>query len=59
MLEKTPEIPLDSKIKPVFLKGDQSRIFTERTNAEAEATVFGSFDENRRLTGKLPNVEKD
>ena len=47
MLEKTPESPLDSKkIKPVFLKGDQPRIFTERTNAEAEAIVFWSADVN-------------
>ena len=38
MLEKTPESSLDSKdIKPVSLKGDQPRIFTGRTDAEAEA----------------------
>ena len=41
VLEKTPERPLDIKeIKPANLKGDQSWIFTGRTDAEAEALVF-------------------
>ena len=45
VLEKTPESPLDSKeIKPVNLKGDQPWIITGRTGAEAEASVFWSFD---------------
>ena len=40
VLEKTRKIPLDSKeIQPVNPKGDQSRIFIGRTDAEAE--VFG------------------
>ena len=44
----TPESPLDSKeIKPVNLKGDQPRIFTGRTDTEAEAPVFWSSDTNR------------
>ena len=46
----TPESPLDSKeIKPVNLKGDQPRIFTGRTDAdaEAEAPVFWSSDAHR------------
>ena len=60
MVDKTPEIPSESKkIKLVFLKGGQSRIFTERTNVVAEATVFWSSDVNRRLNGKLPNAGKD
>ena len=51
MLEKTPESPLDSKeIKPLNLKGDQPWIFTESTDAEAEAPVFWSCDVNRWLT---------
>ena len=65
MLEKTPEIPLDSKeIKPVNLKGDQHLIFTGRTDAEAEAPVFWSSDVNRRLIvkslrlGKIEGKEK-
>ena len=32
--------PLDCKIKPVNPKGDQSRIFNERTDAEAEAPIL-------------------
>ena len=48
VLVKTPESSLDSKeIKPVNLKGDQSRIFAGRTDAEAEAPVFLSSDMNR------------
>ena len=60
MLEKTLQSPLDSKeIKPVNLKGDQSWIFTRRTDAEAEALVFWSSDANRWLTGKVPDSGKD
>ena len=60
VLEKTPESPLDSKeIKPVNLKGDQSWIFTERTDAEAETPVFWPSDANRWLIGKVPDAEKD
>ena len=41
MLEKTLESPLDSKeIKLVHPKGNQSWIFTRRTDAEAEALVL-------------------
>ena len=48
VLEKTPERHLDSKeIKLVNLKGDQPRILTERTDAEAEAPVFWSSNANR------------
>ena len=43
VLQKTSESPLDSKIKPVNLKGDQPWIFTGRTDAEAEAPVFLSL----------------
>ena len=58
VLEKTPESPLDNKeIKPVNLKGDQPRIFTGRT--DAEAPVFWSFDVNRQLTGIVPGTGKD
>ena len=54
------ESPLDSKeIKPVNLKGDQLWIFTERTDAEAEAPVFWSSDANRQLIGKDPDAGKD
>ena len=41
-LEKTLEIPLDCKeIQPVHLKGNQSKIFTGRTDVEAETLIFG------------------
>ena len=60
VLEMTLENPLDNKeIKPVNLKGDQSRIFTRRTDAEPEAPVFWSFDAPRRLTGKVLDAGKD
>ena len=40
-LKKTLESPLDCKeIHPVHPKGDQSRIFIGRTNAEAEAPIL-------------------
>ena len=57
--QRTPESPLDSKIKPVNLKGDQHWIVTGRTDAEAEAPVFWSSDVNRQLIGKVPDAEKD
>ena len=42
MLEKTLESPLDCKeIKLVHPKGNQSRIFNGRTDAEAETQYFG------------------
>ena len=59
-LEKTPESPLDSKeIKLVNLKGDQPWILTGMTDAEAEAPVFWSPDENSQLVGKVPDAGKD
>ena len=42
MLEKTLESPLDCKeIQPVHPKGDQSWVFTGRTDIEAETQYFG------------------
>ena len=41
VLEKTLESPLDCKeIQPVHRKGDQSWVFTGRTNAEAETPIL-------------------
>ena len=41
VLEKTLESPLDCReIKPVNPKGNQPQIFTERTDAEAEAPIL-------------------
>ena len=47
VLEKTPESSLDSKeLKPINLKGNEPKILIGRTNAEADAPVFWSPDEN-------------
>ena len=60
MLEKTLESPLDCKeIQPVNTKGNQSWIFTGRTDAEAEAPIVWSPDAKGRLIGKDPNAGKD
>ena len=58
--EKTLESPLDSKgIKPVNDKGNQPFILIGRTDAEAEAPLFWSFDMVRWFIGKIPDVGKD
>ena len=42
VLEKTLESPLDCKeIQPVHSKGDQSWVFIDRTDAEAETSILG------------------
>ena len=41
VLEKTLESSLDSKeVQPVRPKGNQSSVFTGRTDAEAETPIF-------------------
>ena len=62
VLEKTFMSPLDNEeIKPVNLKGNQSWIFTGRTDAEveAEAPILWPLDAKSQLTGKDPDAEKD
>ena len=60
VLEKTPESPLDRKeIKTVSFKGNELWILLWRTDAEAEAPVFLSFDANSWLIGKVSDVGKD
>ena len=60
VLVKTLESPLDCKeIKPVNPKGNQSWIFTERTDAEAEAPILWLPGAKRWLTGKDPDVGND
>ena len=60
VLEKTLQSPLDSKeIQPVDLKGSQPWMFTERTDAEAEAPVLLPPDVNSQLIGKDPDSGKD
>ena len=60
MLEKTLESPLDCKeIKPVNHKGNQSWIFTGRTDAKAEAPTFWSPDTYSWFISKNPDAGKD
>ena len=60
VLEKTLDSPLDSKeIKPVNPKGNQPRIFIERTDAEAETPILWPPDAKSRLMGKDPDAGKD
>ena len=57
---KTLESPLDSKeIKSVNPKGNQSWLFIERTDAEAEAPVLWPHDAKSQLIGKDPDAGKD
>ena len=60
VLEKTLESPLDCKeIKPVNPEGNQSWIFTGRTDAEAEAPILCPLDAKNWLTRKDPDAGKD
>ena len=57
---KTLESPLDCKeVQPVHPKGNQSWIFTARTDVEAEAPTFWPPDAKSWLTGKDPDAGKD
>ena len=60
VLEKTLESPLDCKeIQPVNPKGNQPWIFTERTDAEAEAPIVWPPDTKSPLIGKVLDIGKD
>ena len=60
VLEKTLERPLDSKeIKPINPKENQAWIFTGRTDAEAEASIFWPPYVNSQLIWKDPDAGKD
>ena len=60
VLEKTLESLLDRKeIQPVNPKGNQSWIFIERTDAEAETPILWPPDVKNWLNGKDPNAGKD
>ena len=55
VLQKTLESPLDCKqIKPINPKGNQSWIYTGRTDAETEAPILWPHDAKSRCTGKYP-----
>ena len=59
-VEKTLESPLDcKKIKPVNPKGNQSWIFTGRTDVEAETPILWPPDVKNWLIGKDPYAGKD
>ena len=60
MLEKTLESPLDCKeIQPVHPKGDQSWVFTGRTDAEAENPILWPLHVKNGLIGKDPDAGRD
>ena len=60
VLEKTLESPLDSKeTQPVHPKGNQSWIFTGRTDAEAEILILWPPDAKNWLICKDPDTGKD
>ena len=52
VLEKTLESPLDCKIKPVNLKGNQPWIFIERIDTEAEVLILWPSDVKSQLIRK-------
>ena len=49
VLEKTLESPLDCK--EIHSKGDQSWVFTGRTNVEAETPILRPTDAKSQLIG--------
>ena len=60
MLEKTLESPLDCKeIQPAHSKGDQSRGFIGRTDAEAEIPILWPPHGKSLLIGKDPDAGRD
>ena len=60
VLEKALESPLDWKqIQPVHPKGNQSWIFIERTDAEAEIPILWPPNAKNWLNGEDPNAWKD
>ena len=60
VLEKSLESPLDCKeIQPVHPKGDQSRIFIGRTDAEVETPIPWPPDAKNWLLGKDPDARED
>ena len=60
VLEKTLESPLECKeIQPVHSKGDQSWVFTGRTDVEAETPILGPPDAKSWLIGKDSDAGRD
>ena len=60
VLEKTLESPLHCKeIQPVHPKGDQSWVFIERTDVEAETPILWLPGAKNGLTGEDPDAGRD
>ena len=60
VLEKTLESPLDCKeIQAVHPKGDESWVFTGRTDAEAETPILWPLHAKSWLIGKDPDAGRD
>ena len=60
VLEKTLKSPLDCKgIQPVHPKGDQSWVFTGRTDVEAETPILWPPDGKSWLIWKDPDAGKE
>ena len=60
VLLETLESPLDCKeIQPVHLQGDQSWVFTGRTDAETETPILWPPDSKNWLICKDPDAGKD
>ena len=60
VLEKTLESPLDYKeIQPVYPKGDQSWVFTGKTDAETGTPIPWPHDAKNRVFWKDPDAGKD
>ena len=60
VLKKTVVSPLDCKeIQSVHSTGDQSWVFTGRTDVEAETPILWLLDAKSTLTGKDPDTGKD
>ena len=60
VLEKTLERPLECKeIQPVRPKGNQSSVFTGRTDVEAEAPILRPPVVKKWLIWKNPDAGKD
>ena len=60
MLERTLENPFNSKeIQPIHPKGNQSWVFTGRTDAEAETPILWPPDVKNWLIRKDPDAGKD
>ena len=60
VLEKTLESPLDcNEIQPVHSEGDQSWVFSGRTDAKAETPILWPPDAKSWLIGKDPDAGRD